>query len=61
MLCYAFKVLKQRNYQDILSEEFAHVEDMLAVILSRGISQQLKQGLYKSCLNAKSWGLADFY
>ena len=48
MLCYAFKVLKQRNYQDILSEEFAHVEDMLAAILSRGISQQLKQGLYKS-------------
>lgn len=48
MLCYAFKVLKQRNYQDIMSEDFAHVEDMLAAILSRGISQQLKQGLYKS-------------
>ena len=25
-----------------------HVEDMLAAILSRGIAQQLKQGLYRT-------------
>ena len=47
MLCYAFKVLRQRNYQDIATEDFAHVQDMLAEILSRGISQQIKQGLYR--------------
>ena len=47
MLCYAFKVLRQRNYQDVGTEDFAHVQDMLAAILSRGISQQVKQGLYK--------------
>ena len=48
MLCYAFKVLRQRNYQDVGTEDFAHVQDMLAAILSRGISQQVKQGLYRS-------------
>ena len=48
MLCYAFKVLRQRNYQDVGMEDFAHVQDRLAEILSRGISQQVKQGLYRS-------------
>ena len=48
MLCYAFKVLRQRNYQDVGTEDFAHVQDMFAAILSRGISQQVKQGLYRS-------------
>lgn len=48
MLCYAFKVLRQRNYQDVGTEDFAHVQDMLAAILARGVSQQIKQGLYRS-------------
>lgn len=48
MLCYAFRVLRQRNYMDILAEDFNHVEDLLAAILSRGIAMQLKQGLYKT-------------
>ena len=48
MLCYAFRILRQQNYADILAEDFDHVEDLLAAILSRGISMQLKKGLYKS-------------
>jgi len=48
MLCYAFRVLRQRNYEQIAVENFMHVEDMLAAILSRGIAQQLKQGLYRT-------------
>ncbi len=48
MLCYAFKVLRQQNYQMIAEEEFLHVQDMLAAILARGISQQVKQGLYRT-------------
>jgi len=48
MLCYSFRVLRQKNYSDILTEDFLHVQDMLAAILSKGISQQLKQGLYRS-------------
>ncbi len=48
MLCYAFRILRQQNYADIMTEDFTHVEDMLAAILSRGISSQLKHGLYKT-------------
>ena len=47
MLAYAFQVLKQKNYEDIASEEFDDIQDMFAAILSRGISQQLKQGLHR--------------
>ena len=48
MLCYAFRILRQKNYEKIATEDFMHVEDMLAAILSRGIAQQLKQGLYRT-------------
>ena len=48
MLCYAFQVLRQRNYAGIEAEDFRHVQDMLAAILARGIAQQLKQGLYRT-------------
>lgn len=48
MLCYAFRILRQKNYSKIGTEDFLHVQDMLAAILSRGIAQQLKQGLCKS-------------
>ena len=47
MLTYAFQVLKQTNYEDIASEEFGQIEDLFAAILAKGISQQLKQGLYR--------------
>lgn len=48
MLCYAFRILRQKNYEKIATEDFLHVQDMLAEILARGIAQQLKQGLYRS-------------
>lgn len=47
MLAYAFQVLKQKNYDDIASEEFDDIQDLFAAILSRGISQQLRQGLHR--------------
>lgn len=47
MLAYAFQVLKRNNYANIASEKFEHIEDLFAEILSRGISYQLKQGLYR--------------
>ena len=53
MLCYAFKVLRQQNYQDIAAESFAHVQDMLAAILARGIVQQVKQGLYRKYIGTE--------
>ena len=47
MLTYAFQVLKQSNYDEVASEPFDNVQDLFAAILSKGIAQQLKQGLHK--------------
>ena len=47
MLAYAFQALRQNHYEKIASEEFEDVYDLFAEILSRGVSQQLKQGLYR--------------
>jgi 5-methylcytosine-specific restriction enzyme subunit McrC len=47
MLTYAFRILKQSNYDDIETETFEHIYDMFAAILSKGVSKQVKQGLYK--------------
>ena len=47
MLSYAFQVLKQSNYDDVESEKFDQAQDLFAAILSKGVAQQLKQGLYR--------------
>ena len=47
MLAYAFQVLRQNNYEDISKENFERIQDLFAEILYRGISSQIKQGLYK--------------
>jgi len=51
MLTYAFRVLRQSNYEEVEAEEFSEIQDMFAAILSKGVSQQLKQGLYKEYLS----------
>ncbi|MBR3342725.1 MAG: 5-methylcytosine-specific restriction endonuclease system specificity protein McrC [Solobacterium sp.] len=47
MLTYAFQVLHQSNYDEIASEPFDNIQDLFAAILSKGIAQQLKQGLHR--------------
>ena len=47
MLAYAFQALHQDNYADIDTEEFEHIHDLFASILSKGVSRQLKQGLHR--------------
>ena len=47
MLAYAFQELKQNNYAEIVGEKFDDIYDLFAEILARGISYQLKQGLYR--------------
>lgn len=47
MLSYAFQTLKQENYEDVAVEPFDEIYDLFAAILSKGIGQQLKQGLYR--------------
>ena len=47
MLSYAFQVLKQSNYESVESEDFENIQDLFAAILAKGVSQQLKRGMYK--------------
>ena len=47
MLAYAFQELRQNNYAEIQGEKFDDIYDLFAEILARGISYQLKQGLYR--------------
>lgn len=53
MLTYAFRVLRQTNYEEIASEEFEHIHDLFAAILIKGVAQQLKQGLYREYLTVE--------
>lgn len=53
MLSYAFQILKQSNYDAVASERFDHAQDLFAAILSKGIAQQLKQGLYREYIAKK--------
>jgi 5-methylcytosine-specific restriction enzyme subunit McrC len=45
MLSYAYQSLQQRNFDEIVTESFENVPDILAAILAIGISAQLKHGL----------------
>ena len=47
MLAYAFQELKQNNYAEMEGEAFDDIYDLFAEILSKGISYQLKQGLFR--------------
>lgn len=51
MLSYSFTVLKKDGFESVGSEEFDHAGDLFCEILNRGISQQLKQGLFKSYIS----------
>ena len=47
MLAYAFQELRQNNYTEIDGETFDDIYNLFAEIMARGISYQLKQGLYR--------------
>ena len=47
MLSYAFKILKEENYEEIETEEFENIQDMFAAILGKGVARQIKHGLYR--------------
>lgn len=53
MLAYAFVDLKRKHYEDIAKEEFEHIYDMFADILYRGMSLQIKQGLYRAYISRR--------
>lgn len=47
MLSYAFQILKQEDYQNVAGEKFDNIHNLFALILEKGVSRQLKQGLYR--------------
>ena len=47
MLSYAFKVLNEQGYKQIMTEEFDNAAELCAAILSKGVSSQIKRGLGK--------------
>ena len=47
MLSYAFQILKEQGYKHIETEEFHNMPDLMAEILIRGFSVQIKRGLVK--------------
>ena len=53
MLSYAFTTLDQGGYENIATETFDNIHNLFAAILSKGISRQLKQGLYREYTNRK--------
>ena len=51
MLAYAFTNLTRADYKKISAEEFDNLHNLFAAILSKGISDQLKHGLYLQYTN----------
>lgn len=47
MLSYAFRILNEDKYKDIKTEEFQYTADLMAAILAKGLSSQIKRGLGK--------------
>lgn len=47
MLSYAFQILKQEDYRNVAGEKFDNIHNLFASILEKGVSRQLKQGLYR--------------
>lgn len=51
MLSYAFTTLNHGGFEEIAVEKFENAQNLFAAILAKGISKQLKQGLYREYLS----------
>ena len=47
MLAYAYQALNETGFKSIQSEDFKNIHDLLAAILIRGVSLQIKRGLHR--------------
>lgn len=57
MLAYAFRVLGEKGYVNISTEEFKNTTNLLSSILDKGVSQLIKRGIrcdYKSTIEHTS-------
>ena len=51
MLAYAFHVLESQGYKKVAVEKFENTAELLAVILAKGIEQQVKRGFRKEYIS----------
>lgn len=47
MLAYAYQVLNEQGYKNIVTESFENTADLCSAILAKGLSSQIKRGLGK--------------
>jgi 5-methylcytosine-specific restriction enzyme subunit McrC len=50
MMAYAFRAIRNQGHDRIATEPFAHLHDLFAEILVRGVGQQIKRGLHRDYL-----------
>lgn len=50
MLSYAFQILNEQGYKKLATEEFHNTAELMAAILAKGITAQLKRGLGREYL-----------
>ena len=53
MLSYAYKVLNEKGYRKVATEDFKNSTDLYAAILIKGVSIQLKRGLHHEYVEEK--------
>ena len=51
MLSYAFRILNEQGYKNLATETFCNTGDLFAAILIRGITYQLKRGLWQEYIS----------
>ncbi len=51
MLSYAFRILNEQGYKNLATEDFSNTSDLFAAILIRGITYQLKRGLWQEYIS----------
>lgn len=53
MLSYAFQILNEQGYKKLATEEFHNTAELMAAILAKGITAQIKRGLGREYLPKK--------
>lgn len=51
MLAYAYQALTEAGYESVSSENFDNIHDLLAAILSKGVTNQVKRGIQRDYLS----------
>ena len=53
MLSYAFQILNEQGYKKLATEEFHNTAELMAAILAKGITAQIKRGLGREYIPKK--------